>query len=269
MSASHGTKRKKSSSAERASSAHKTIKLDCAEVDTKFLMDIKASLYKAEKRVPCKFDTKFKKCYQTNPRHVASFSHKHHCGEGDIALFKRDTDRFLKDTYAIYTCNEGFSQKWYIEISARRGEEGEQIYTAIYNEFHRLNFFILANVALHVEEYVQEYGKRFLLNIFQAFESSDNTGLFPIDKYAPIREKFTEYATKQPIGNPPIDSIDYRLGNTTISDIIKSEKIPDKEESIAGGKKTRKRNKHSKTKKRRITKKHSKRNKRSKTNKRK
>jgi hypothetical protein len=257
MSDFRGTKRKKSSSTERASSEYKTRKLDCSQLDTKFLMDIKASLYKAETREACKYDCKGKQCYQTNPRHVASFSHKHHCGERDIELFKKDTDRFLKNTYNIYTCNEGFSQKWYIEISARRGEEGEQIYTAIYNEFHRLNFFILANVVLHVEEYVQEYGKQFLLDIFQAFESSDNTGLFPIEKYVPIREKFTEYATKQPIGNPPIDSIDYRLGNTTISDIIKNEKIPDKEESIAGGKrsKTNKRN----------TKKRSKSNKRSKS----
>ena len=221
MSALHGTKRKKSSSAERASSAYKTIKLDCAEVDTKFLMDIKASLFKAKTRVPCKYDTKVKQCYQTNPTHIASFSHKHHYDERDIMLFKKDTDRFLKNTYNIYTCNEGFSQKWYIEIGARRGAEGEQIYTAIYNEFHRLNFFILANVALHVEDYVQEYGKKFLLNMFQMFESSDNTGLFPIKEDSTIGQIFKKYAPEE----PDTKQIDYRLGNTTLSGIITNEKI--------------------------------------------
>ena len=95
--------------------------------------------------------------------------------------------------------------------------------------------------------------------MFQAFESSDNTGLFPIAKKSPIGEIFTEYATEDPNGE-----IDYRLGNTTISNIIKNEKIGDKEESIAGGRHkrtTKKRNKRSKHK-------HSK-HKRSKTNKRK
>lgn len=246
MSTFHGTKRKKTSSSH---TEYKTIKLDCAEVDAKFLMDIKASLYKAEIRKECKYDCKGKQCYQTNPKHVSSFSHKHHCGKGDIALFKEDTDRFLKNTYNVYTCNnyKGFSTKWYIEIGARRGAEGEQIYTAIYNEFHRLIFFILANVALHVEEYVQEYGKQFLLDMFQSFESNDNTGLFKIEPDSPIGKIFTKYAPEE----YSTKQIDYRLGNTTISDIIKNEKIPDKEESIAGGKRIkRSKSKRSKTIKR-------------------
>jgi hypothetical protein len=260
MSALRGTKRKNSSSSHKKSSSshteYKTIKLDCSDVDAKFLMDIKASLYKAETREACKYDCKGKQCYQTNPRHIASFSHKHHCGERDIALFKEDTDRFLKNTYAIYACNnyKDFSTKWYIEIGARRGAEGEQIYTAIYNEFHRLIFFILANVALHVEDYVQEYGKKFLLNMFQMFESSDNTGLFPIKEDPAISEIFKKYAPEE----PSTKQIDYRLGNTTISDIIKNEKIPDKEEeSIEGGRRkriTKKRRTNKRTTKKRRSK---------------
>ena len=251
MSKFRGTKRKRSSSAERSSSAYKTIKLDCGagagSVDDKFLIDIKASLTKAKERKECKYDNKGKQCYQKNPEHIASFSHKHHYGADDIALFKKDTDRFLENTYNIYACNkyEGFSQKWYIEIGARRGEEGAQIYTAIYNEYHSLNFFILANVILHVEDYVQKYGKMFLLNMFQSFESSDNTGLFDINPASPIGKKFTEYATKE----RDTQQIDYRLGNTTISDIIQNEKIPDPDkESMVGGKRKRRTNKRSNNK---------------------
>jgi hypothetical protein len=240
-------------SRKRKATASPIAKETCEMYDKQFLDDIKASLLKAKKRTACKYDCKGSQCYQTNPRHTAAFSHKHNCNERDIALFKTDTDKFLENTHNIYTCNDNkFSLKWHIEIGARRGEEKSQIYTALYNEYDTFIFFILANVTLHLTEYISLYGKAFLLNIFQYFESNDNTGLFPIDPRSELGETFTEYAPKERHTN----QIDYRLGNTTLSGIIKNANISDKEgESELGGGKKRK---HKKTHKKKTYKKHTK-----------
>ena len=199
---------------------------ECGQYDTQFLRDIKASLKKAEERTQCKYDCKGKQCYQSNRRHTAAFSHKYNCNYEDIKFFKPDADIFLKNGNNIYTCYNNFSLKWHIEIGARRGAEKLQIYTAIYNQYDTLIFYILANVTLHLSEYISLYGKAFLLQVFQSFESNDNTGLFPItDKKSNLGQIFTKYAPKE----VTTQKIDYRLGNTTISGIIKNPEIEDKE----------------------------------------
>lgn len=218
----------------------------CKPYDTIFTKDLNASLLKSRQRTACKYDGA---CYQQNPAHFSRFSHPTHYIAGDITLFKDDTDRFLANTYTIYTCNnKDFSHKWNSEIGARRGEEKRQIYTAFYDKYDTLIFYILANIALHLKDYIRLYGKDFFIYMFQYFESNDNTGLFVIEPESPIGKIFTKYAPKDRETN----KIDYRLGNTTLSNIIKN--LHEKRSSSGGRKKTkrskskRSKSKHSKSK---------------------
>ena len=43
---------------------------------------------------------------------------------------------------------------------------------------------MLSNIALHLDEYERKYGKAFLQSMLFAFETNDNTGLFPIKQFA-------------------------------------------------------------------------------------
>ena len=210
----------------------------CKPYDTIFTKDLNSSLLKSRQRTACKYDGA---CYQQNPAHFSRFSHPTHYTADDITLFKDDTDRFLANTYTIYTCNnKDFSHKWNSEIGARRGEEKRQIYTALYDKYDTLIFYILANIALHLKDYIRLYGKDFFIYMFQYFESNDNTGLFVIEPESPIGKIFTKYAPKDRETN----KIDYRLGNTTLSNIIKN--LHEKRSSSGGRKKTN--NKRSKSK---------------------
>jgi len=230
-------KRKASREASREAESE-TSPSGCKPYDTIFTKDLNASLLKSKQRTACKYDGA---CYQQNPAHFSRFSHPTHYTAGDITLFKDDTDRFLANTYTIYTCNnKDFSHKWNSEIGARRGEEKRQIYTALYDKYDTLIFYILANIALHLKEYIRLYGKDFFIYIFQYFESNDNTGLFAIEPESPIGKIFTKYAPKDRETN----KIDYRLGNTTLSGIIKN--LPEKRSSSGGRKKSN--NKRSKSK---------------------
>jgi hypothetical protein len=219
---------------------------DCSELDEKFKDDTEASLLKARELKQCRFDTKDTECIRKNPEHFEEFSHKYHCHMGDINNFKEDTDTFLENTYNIYNCNDNFSTAWNTKVGADRGEEGKQLKTFIFNRYNTFIFYMLANIALHLEEYETKYGSDFLQSMLFAFETNDNTGLFPVIQFDPIRKVFTRYA--------PIEresgKIDYRLSNTTLRGIIENR-------SKKGGKKTKKRS----TKKRSTKKQTKKRNK--------
>jgi hypothetical protein len=220
---------------------HATERNNCSKFDEKFIIDTEASLLKSRDRTQCKFDCKDKQCYQTNETHISKFSHKHHCGDHDIAYFKKDTDTFLENTYNIYRCNNNdFSTAWHTKVGADRGEEKRQLKTFEFKQYDTFIFYMLANIALHLNEYEEKYDKEFLKNMLFAFETNDNTGLFPIKQYGSIRKIFTRYA------QPERESgeIDYRLSNTTLRGIIESRS---QNRSKNGGKKTKKR-KHTKNK---------------------
>jgi len=213
---------------------------DCSELDVKFKEDTEASLLKARELEQCRFDTKDAECNRKNPEHFKESSHKYHCHMGNIKNFKEDTDTFLENTYNIYNCNnDNFSTAWHIIVGADRGEEGKQLKTFIFDRYNTFIFYMLANIALHLEEYETKYGSDFLQSMLFAFETNDNTGLFPIIQFDPIRKVFTRYAPNERESG----KIDYRLSNTTLRGIIENR-------SKKGGKKTKKHTKKRSTKKR-------------------
>jgi hypothetical protein len=248
MSASISRKRKATSSSSASASISKKIKttsssekhtpsditeIDCSKADERFVEDTKASLKKASNRRQCTYDTKVKTCYQTNEEHLSNFSHNYHF-EIDVAFFKKDVDTFLRNSFNIYKCNnDDFSSAWHSEVGADRGEEGRHLKTAIYDKYNTFIFYILANIALHITEYIEMYGEDFLVSMLGSFESNDNTGLFPIIHYSPIRKLFTRYASLEPVSQ----KIDYRLANTTLMRIIQNMRKK-------GGKKMKKRSYH-------------------------
>ena len=178
---------------------------------------------------------------------------------GNIKNFKKDTDKFLENTYNIYKCNKNdFSTAWHTKVAADTGIEKNHLKTFEFNQYDTFIFYMLANIALHLKEYEDEYGSEFLEGMLAAFETNDNTGLFPIIQFDPIRKLFTGYA--------PIEresgKIDYRLSNTTLRGLIEN-RLKKKLETEAGGTKKRSTKKRStlkrkSTTKRKSTKKHTK-----------
>jgi hypothetical protein len=156
---------------------------------------------------------------------------------GDIERFKEDTDRFLLNTYNIYRCNgNDFSIIWHIEVSADRGEPKKQLKTFIFNEYDTFMFYMLANIALNLDDYIEYFGEEFLGNMLFAFETNDNTGLFPIEKNERLKSFFEKNAgIERDTGR-----IDYRLSNTTLRAIVDSRL---KKKEMGGSKKTYKRTK--------------------------
>jgi hypothetical protein len=216
---------------------------DCKELDKKFIEDTEASLLKSRGLKQCSFDSKNDECYRKNPAHFKECSHKHHCNAGNIADFKEDTDIFIENTYNIYICNNNdFSTAWHTKVGSDRGEHKAQLKTFKFDEYDTFIFYMLANIALHLNEYEEKYGDEFLKNMLFAFETNDNTGLFPIKQYGSIRKVFTRYAKPERENG----QIDYRLSNTTLRGIIENKS---QNRSTQGGKKTKKRKrKHTKNK---------------------
>lgn len=233
---------------------------ECTKLDDIFKEATEASLLKSRGLKQCKFDTKNDECYRKNPAHFKECSHKHHCNEGNIADFKEDTDIFLENTYNIYICNNNdFSTEWHAKVGADRGEHKRQLKTFTFNEYDTFIFYMLSNIALHLDEYEKKYGEDFLQAMLFAFETNDNTGLFPIKQFGSIRKVFTRHAPVE----RDTGQIDYRLSNTTLRGLI-GNRLKKKLETEAGGRKkrsTKKRKSTTKRKnktKRKSTKKHTK-----------
>ena len=246
---------------------------DCTKLDDKFKKDTENSLTKARKLKQCSFDHRDVDQFDTkkidrrkvcnikdykDPEHFKEFSHKYHCNTGNINNFKEDTDTFLENTYNIYKCNVNFSTAWHTKVGADTGKEKNHLKTFEYKQYDTFIFSMLANIALHLDEYEEDYGSEFLQAMLFAIETNDNTGLFPIEQYSPISNIFTTYA--------PIEretgKIDYRLSNTTLRGLIEN-RLKKKLETEAGGTKKRSTLKRSTLKrknktKRKSTKKHTK-----------
>ena len=83
--------------------------------------------------------------------------------------------------------------------------------------YDSLYFNIIANIAIHIDDYKKNYSPDFLKNLLMSLEELGITGLFKInDKSSLIRQKIDEYARQN--GEKP----DYRLANTTIYQMINS-----------------------------------------------
>lgn len=229
---------------------------DCTQLDKldkKFEADTDASLFKSQQMKQCMFDSETKKCSRKNPAHFKEYSHKHLCNKDDIQNFEVDTDTFLENTYNIYKCNGNtFSTAWNTKVGADRGAPKLHLKTCIYDEYDTFIFSMLANIALNLNKYETLYGSEFLEDMLFGLETNDNTGLFPIEQYRPIREIFTKYA--------PIEEnskkIDYRLSNTTLRGIIENrlKKMLEKTlETEAGGGKRKKKTMKKNRKKNRKT----------------
>jgi hypothetical protein len=213
---------------------------DCTQLDKldkKFISDTDASLVNSQELKQCMFDSETKECRRKNPEHFKEYSHKHQCNKHDIEKFKKDTDIFLQNTYNIYKCNgDTFSTAWNTKVGADRGAHKLHLKTCIYDEYDTFIFSMLANIALNLNKYETLYGPKFLEDMLFGLETNDNTGLFPIEQYRPIREIFTKYAPIE--GNSK--KIDYRLSNTTLRGIIENRLEKTLETEAGGGKRKKK-----------------------------
>lgn len=206
----------------------KNVSPDIQYLNEKFITDLNASLQKMDHRHirVCDYDDVVEGCTRNNPEHFKEFSHTHNYKKGDIQEFKTDTDKFIKNSYNIYKANNNqFSLEWIKKISERTGntddETGytfDQFAQSIFNDYSTFYFLFLANVILNIDRYIEKTDYDFLINLFQEFESTDATGLYRIKNHTEIGKIITKWAEDER------KNIDYKLGNTTIQNILKNKK---------------------------------------------
>ena len=198
------------------------------DLNKKFIDDLDASLIKMHKRHErvCDYDGVVEGCKRNNPDHFKTISHPHNYKKGDINEFKTDTDKFITNSYNIYKANNNnqFSSEWVSKISERTGNADETGYTldqfaqSIFNDYSTFYFLFLANVILNIDYYISKTDYDFLISLFQHLESADATGLYDIKQNTEIGNIMNEWAKDER------NNIDYRLGNTTIQNILKNKR---------------------------------------------
>ena len=186
----------------------------CIKLEENFKTELKNSLEKVKKQTPCKYDCVGSKCYQKNSFHRLNFSHGINYADCHVSVFKEDTDKFIENIHNIYKCYgdtllESANYSSILTENLRTGDD--------YTKYDSLYFNIIANIAIHIDDYKKNYSPDFLKNLLMSLEELGITGLFKInDKSSLIRQKIDEYARQN--GEKP----DYRLANTTIYQMIDS-----------------------------------------------
>ena len=212
-----------------------------ADLNEQFITSVSGSLTKAAHRQshPCQFDKANSVCYRQNREHFEKCAHPFHYCAGDIAEFKQNTDYFLAKTFKIYQhhhehvkTNALFSDEWISEVGARRGDTTLQLAQSDFSRYDSFYFYLLANIMINLEEYVDKYTPKFLYDLLGTFESADATGLFKLNKESPIAQKMAS------CGLDAVESL--LLSNTTIQKCIKNENLVhyNKVELNGGKKKT-------------------------------
>ena len=193
---------------------------ECIELEKRFETDLKKSLEKVKKQTPCNYDCVGSKCYQKNPVHRLNFSHGINYADCHVSVFKKDTDKFIENIHNIYKCYgdtllDSVDYSSILTETLRTGDD--------YTKYDSLYFNIIANIAIHIDDYKKNYSANFLKNLLMSLEELGITGLFKInDPTSVIRQKIDEYARQN--GEKP----DYRLANTTIYQMIDSRRTETK-----------------------------------------
>ena len=206
---------------------------ECIELEKRFETDLKKSLEKVKKQTPCKYDCVGSKCYQKNPVHRLNFSHGINYADCHVSVFKEDTDKFIENIYNIYKCYgdtllESADYSSILTENLRTEDD--------YTKYDSLYFNIIANIAIHIDDYKKNYSANFLKNLLMSLEELGITGLFKInDTTSVIRQKIDEYAHQN--GEKP----DYRLANTTIYQMIDSRQVNHSPETSAESPRKRRR----------------------------
>jgi hypothetical protein len=206
---------------------------ECIELEKRFETDLKNSLEKVKKQTPCKYDCVGSKCYQKNPVHRLNFSHGINYADCHVSVFKEDTDKFIENIHNIYECygDTLLESADYSSILTKTLRTEDD-----YTKYDSLYFNIIANIAIHIDDYKKKYSANFLKNLLMSLEELGITGLFKInDPTSVIRQKIDEYARQN--GEKP----DYRLANTTIYQMIDSRQVNHSPETSAESPRKRRR----------------------------
>ena len=138
---------------------------ECIELEKRFETDLKNSLEKVKKQTPCKYDCVGSKCYQKNPVHRLNFSHGINYADCHVSVFKKDTDKFIENIHNIYKCYgdtllESADYSSILTETLRTGDD--------YTKYDSLYFNIIANIAIHIDDYKKNYSANFLKNLLMS-----------------------------------------------------------------------------------------------------
>ena len=196
------------------------------ELNEKFDKELTESITKANMRTACHFDPN---CKRKNPFHFTECSHPKQYCEGDIAIFKEDTDNFIANSFTIYNksehINKSLSKPWYDRIKNQPEKTIDQFSQSNYKIYNSFYFLLLANIALHLDEYIDQYTSKFMSILLFSLEDSGVTGLFQVKSKSTIGTILLGCEVR-------IDNGKLYLSNTTLKECIKNK---EEEESTAGG----------------------------------
>lgn len=198
------------------------------ELDIKFVSDLYNSLQKADdyageqKREEHAICPHGERCYRQNREHRSEY----HQSE----LFKVDVQNFLTNSKAIFVKNRAnpinesapmFSLVWLLNIG-QKGNETEDL-KCQFNQNLQINyesfyFILLANIVENINEYMDQYGADFLIQLLQTFDETSCTGFFETPVGSFYAQKLKECRTQR-TGERDDHFI---ISNTAIQDCIKN-----------------------------------------------